>query len=223
MAIQIKLRDGETFGITDRMTGKMEGMWSLNTSPSTNPFCLEMRKNPHYICKSCYTKGSEGRWAGTREAWAHNGAVLASRRLTNSEIPLLSARKSAPIIFRFQAHGDLMNTTHYRNLIKIAKLNPDTMFAIWTKNLNVVWKVGIPKLDNMIHIYSTPLLDQLRPTLPTGFDKVFSVFTRPYVAENDVDINCGARECFTCRLCYTHNSTVYVNELIKSNGHKGDK
>lgn len=218
MAIHIKLKDGNYFGITNEMTGKMSGMWSLNTSPSVNPFCLKMRKNPKYICKSCYTKSSEARWKETRAAWSHNSAVLSSRLLRDKEIPLLMAHKSAPEIFRFQAHGDLMNGTHYKNLLLIAEANPERMFALWTKNLPVIKRVGLRKLPNLIYIYSTPELDNLNPVKPQGFekvfDKVFSVYSSKFIKLNNISINCQ-KYCYTCRICYSRNDTVFINEKIK--------
>jgi hypothetical protein len=84
----------------------------------------------------------------------------------------------------------------------------------------VINKGGVLVRDNFIHIHSTPHMNVLVPTKPKGFDKVFSVYTRPFVKEHGVKINCGAKNCLTCQLCYTHNDTEYVNELIKSNGHK---
>ena len=218
---KIYLQNGEYYGLTDMMTGKMTGMWSLNTSPSANPFCQKMQKNPKYICKSCYSRTSEARWKGAGAAWAHNSAVLGSRRLGDSEVPDMTRFKVMPDIFRFSAHGDLMNETHYKNLILIAKANPQVMFALWTKRAEIVRKVGNPRLTNMLHIYSTPVINKFRPIKPRGFDKVFTVYTRPFVRANGIEINCGARECLTCRLCYTHNSIVWVNELIKANGYKG--
>jgi hypothetical protein len=207
----ITLANGQQYGITLAMTGKMKGMWSLNTSPTINPFCLKQREDKTSICAVCYSDKSEKRWKNTRGAWARNGKTLATNDLQGKEIPFFKTRE----IFRFQAHGDLINVTHYLNLMKIAAKNPHVTFCLWTKNLEVVEKAGLQKRENVIYIYSTPKLNEAEPFVPFGFDHAFSVYTKPYIEENGIDINCGAKHCDTCRLCYTHNGIRFINEIVK--------
>ncbi len=209
---RIKLLDGGYYGVTDQMAGKMEGMWSLNTSPTLNPFCLKMRENPCLICSHCYSKISEARWANCRAAWQLNYQVLTSRVLKDAEL----ARITEVDLFRFQAHGDLGNRTHYKNLVRIAEANPGVRFALWTKHLAVVNKGGLIKLGNLIHVYSTPKLNELNPRLPKGFDKVFTVYNRPFLkGHKEVAINC-AQSCLGCQLCYERNDVHVINERIKA-------
>jgi hypothetical protein len=47
--------------------------------------------------------------------------------------------------------------------------------------------------------------------LPKGFDKVFTAFAK---GSDMTDINCHGA-CNDCRLCYSHNNTTYINEIIK--------
>jgi hypothetical protein len=210
------LSTGKYLVITDEMSGKMKGMWSLNTSPSINPFCLKMRACENAICKSCYSKISEARFKNSKQAWINNYHVLSSSILRTKDIPIFKQD-----IFRLQAHGDLVNRTHYKNLIKIVEANPQTTFVLWTKNLPVIYKDGIIKLPNLIYVYSTPQLNDMYPILPYGFDRVFSVYTRAFVKENKVRINC-ALHCDSCRKCYSRTSgATHINELIKSNGRSG--
>jgi hypothetical protein len=216
MAKHILLRNGQSYGITTDMTGKMEGMNSLNTSPEVNPFCQRMRDTVDTICTSCYTRSSENRWKHCHTMWANNYKVLTENLLKDAEIPYLNFA-----IFRFQAHGDLGNRTHYKNLIRIAEANPQTTFALWTKRLDVINRGGLIKRKNLIYVYSTPRLNELQVERPEGFQRVFSVFSRPFIREHKkITINCGKKQCADCKLCYTRsNRSVYVNELIKSNGH----
>lgn len=211
-----KLNNGQTFGITDEMSGKMAGMWSLNTSPETNPFCLSMREIKGVICQSCYSKKTERRWKNCHTAWVNNGNTLSQNDLKEDEIPIIKGKD----IFRFQAHGDLINVTHYLNLVRIAKANPEVTFVLWTKNLAVVRAGGSVRESNLIYMYSTPKINELKPHIPKGFDRVFTVYTRPFVKEHGIKINCGAKNCFKCRTCYTKGGDKVINELIKSNGHK---
>ena len=218
MAKHIILLNGQSYGISTDMRGKMEGMCSLNTSPEVNPFCLKMRETADAVCRSCYTKSSERRWERCHTMWSNNYKVLTKNLLKDTEVPFLNIA-----IFRFQAHGDLGNRTHYKNLIKIVDANPQTVFVLWTKHLKVINRGGIIKRKNLIYVYSTPKLNELKPEKPKGFDRVFTVYTRPFVRENkQIKINCGGKQCIKCRLCYTPNKDlVFVNELIKSNGHGG--
>ena len=210
MAQHVLLYSGGSYSITTDMTGKMRGMLSLNTSPQCNPFCQKMQKDDSNVCTYCYSAKTEKRWTTTQRAWINNFNMLSKIKLKRFEIPTLTCS-----IFRFSAHGELANRCHYNNLCAIAKANTQTIFALWTKRLDVINRGGVCKLDNLIHVYSTPKLDVLNPTLPPGFDKVFSVYTPEFAEKHNIKINCGAKKCAECRLCYTHNKTTYVNELLK--------
>jgi len=208
------LSTGKHLVVTDDMQGKMEGMWSLNTSPSINPFCLKMRKGKNTICKSCYSHISEARFKYSKQAWINNYHVLSETILKDKDIPIFKQD-----IFRLQAHGDLVNRKHYKNLIKIVEANPQAMFALWTKHVAIITKGGIIKLPNLVYVYSTPQLNEKYPTKPRDFNKCFSVYSRPYVEANKVQINC-ALHCDSCRICYHKEEPAFIRELIKSNGHR---
>lgn len=209
---KVKLHDGEHYGVTDVMGGKMKGMWSLNTSPTANAFCLKMRENPNLICSHCYSHISEARWKNCRAAWTNNFQILTSRVLQDNEL----AKITKVDLFRFQAHGDLGSREHYVNLVRIADANPTVRFALWTKNLAVINDGGIIIRDNLVHVYSTPKLNELNPYLPKGFDKVFTVYSRPFLREHpEVAINC-AQSCMECQLCYEKNDVSIINERIKA-------
>ena len=209
--IHCQLLNGQHFGITNEMEGKMEGMHSLNTSAEINPFCQAMRQCPGSVCHSCYSKSRERRWHYAHEAWVNNYYVLSENVLKDRELPIINNQ-----LFRFDAHGDLVNRVHYKNQASIAEANPKTMFTLWSKNLAIINRGGIIKLHNLIHVFSTYKLNELNPILPKGFDKVFTVFRRPFVRENNVEINCE-KKCITCGKCYERNNIVKINELIKGN------
>jgi len=208
-----RVLNGQHIVITDDMTGKMVGMNSLNTSAECNPFCTKMRATKGYICQSCYSKSTERRWKYSQAAWANNFDVLSSRVLADQEIPIINSA-----IFRFQAHGDLVNRTHYINLVRFAEANQQTTFALWTKHMDVVNNGGLVKVKNLINIYSTPVLNDLHPIRPKGFSKVFTVYSRPFTREHkSVKVNCAA-SCLECQKCYQHNGITRINEHIKQTG-----
>ena len=187
-----------------KMSGKLDGIRALNTDTVSNPFCQGMRKCAANICAQCYSDNMLRTFRkNCRPAFQYNGGLLSS----DTDYPL-NLRDD---IFRISAHGELINYNHARNIMHIIKSNPDTFFAFWTKRPALVQKFirahGKPANVNLI--YSNPKTDTVAD-LPGYFDKVFNVHTT-----DNGDINCGARSCRGCMLCYTRNDTVQVHELVK--------
>lgn len=213
---QINLKNGNYFKISGQMSGKMEGIRSLNTSHILNANCQKNRKDKESICSHCYSYISEKRFKKTENLYKHNYNILSTHVLKANEVPILNDK-----LFRFNAHGDLINRVHYNNLIKIVKNNPGTLFALWTKNLEVIYKgKGIIHLDNLQYIYSDMYLNNLEEIeVPEGFHKVFRVYNTKTLRNNpDIKVNCP-NSCFKCRKCYTPNDIEIINEQIRS-GHK---
>lgn len=210
----IKLNNGKLFKISGKMTGKMDGIRSLNTSHILNDNCQSNKEIENAICKHCYSNSTEKKYKQARIIYANNYNILSKYRLSKNEVPKLKDE-----IFRFNAHGDLINRTHYLNLMKIVKYNPKTKFALWTKNLDVVYSgTGIILYDNLIYVYSDLYINNLNtPIVPDGFDKIFRVYNIKTIRDNNLSsqINCS-KSCFKCQLCYTKNNITVINEQLKS-------
>lgn len=202
------------------MTGKLAGVPAVNTSPLDNPFCERMAKTDA-ICSKCYSRRMvSGIRKNCREGWKDNGNILSTRLLTTDEIKALHLEEKAPHgIVRFSAHGELINYKHSYNLIKIAQIYPALSFALWTKRLDVLNEVlveaGIEKPNNLVIIYSNPAVDACIPV--TGIqarypfvDKIFNV-----ISQDSDAVNCGARSCATCKLCYNKDTTSEIIEKLK--------
>jgi hypothetical protein len=188
--------------VTKFMKAKMEGMVSINTSPLSNPFCIKMHKNSKAICSHCYSQRLEkfyGYKKGYVESWHNNGIELSTKKLES--IPVLNYD-----YVRFHAHGEIINRRHYLNLVEIAKHNPNTMFALFTKRIDIV-KNPI-KVHNLIYIYSNPIINTVAK-LPHGFDKVFNV-----QSVHDEKVNCP-KKCIDCLVCYKHNDIEQIYEVMK--------
>lgn len=187
--------------------GKMKNIQSISTSSTHNPFCQKMAKCADNICSKCFSNRYEGLRPTMVKALQRNASLLSERVLSEDELPVLNAQ-----IFRFQAFGDLLNVNHAINLLNIAKKNPGTFFGIWTKRANVMQmainKVG--RTDNMNLIYSAPKIG-VEPKVPKYFDKTFTVHPKG----SSAGINCGAKNCDGCRICYTKNDVVSINETLK--------
>jgi hypothetical protein len=176
-------------------SGKLAGITSINTPTSTNPFCQAMQKTDS-VCKSCYAQRYEKLRPNVVTAFERN-KFLSERELLPQEIPAINEQ-----IARFASYGELINMMHFINLLRIALANPRTIFTLWTKRPKIVQIV--------LHIYSSPVVG-VPSKLPKGFDKVFTAFAK---GSDMTDINCHGA-CNTCRLCYSHNDTTFINEIIK--------
>jgi hypothetical protein len=212
---KIFLNNGSTLKISGKMTFKMDGIRSLNTSSLLNVNCQSNKLLENSICNHCYSKRTEDLYFNTRAMYTNNYKILSTYKLSKNEIPKLKDE-----IFRFNAHGDLINRTHYLNLIKIVKYNPQTRFAIWTKNLDIIFSgKGIILLDNLIYIYSDLYINNLNiPIVPDNFDKIFRVYNIKTIRDYNLfdKINCR-KSCYDCQVCYNKNKIRIINEQIKSN------
>jgi hypothetical protein len=188
---------------------KMEGVDSINTPSSTNPFCQKMAKT-NTICAKCYAIRNEQYRVNIKGAFARNIPILTNKDF----VPSLVNRK----VMRFHSYGELINETHFINFIKIALVNKGTFFALWTKRKDIVQrylrKGGIIP-SNMNLIYSTPEIDKGNTKAPKGFDKVFNVFSKEKAESGEININCGGKKCLDCMICYGKNDIEVINEKAK--------
>jgi len=190
-----------------KMSGKLEGLRSINTNPLTNNFCKAMSKNKMFICSKCYSIRMLSTYRKTCvNAFEENSKIL-SKPL--KEIPVINDK-----YFRFSSHGELINMTHLENYLKIARANPNTIFTLWTKRKDLIRRYQGEIPENVVMIYSNPYVNKPLP-VPDGFDKIFSVFTKEYAEKNNISINCGGKKCLECLICYHKNSDKIINELIK--------
>lgn len=204
--------------VTTKHTNKMEDMFSINTSTVKNEFCRKAGKTDT-ICKLCYARNLEkfyGHGNGFIQSYKNNGDLLSKGLLSDEDVQNVIKKLKKKDIIRFHAYGELINIVHLYNYIKIVNAAPDKIFALWSKRTDLIKKLTPDiKPKNLITIYSTPRIDVINPPIPTGFDKVFTVYSRKFAKGNDIDINCGGNNCFTCRRCYTVGEPKFINELIK--------
>jgi len=199
-----------------KMTGKLQHIPALNTSPLDNVFCQSMHTSKkENICNHCYSvKSLKGYRRNCDSRFRENGQVLSSGPITGNDIERLPPVRIA----RFSGHGELHNLTHLENLYRIAEFFPETTFALWTKRNSLVRitgskrkETGLPhRPDNVILIYSNPKINDVMTKPPAGFDKVFNNTTEITAADN-----CTGRNCADCQQCYTLKGPVCIVEKIK--------
>ena len=90
---------------------------------------------------------------------------------------------------------------------------------------NFFARVDIDLPPNLTLVFSSLFLNKKTRldclSLPTpifrGQYKTFTVYTKKFLIEHpEVRINCGARCCNKCRLCYLKNNISEVSEILKS-------
>lgn len=207
--------------ITDRHTGKMQGMFSLSTACTRNKYCIQRAADPATICSACFA----GRmfdnpfYAATLAAMEGNTDILTRSIIPIDAWPVLNIR-----VFRLESFGDLNNEIQFQNYVNFCKRNPGTTFALWTKNPGIIERAikdGTKKPRNLMIVYSSPFInkpvnmDRYRKQFPF-IDKFFTVYSDEKTAATaGAAINCGARNCLECCRCYSKRTGPAVNELLK--------
>ena len=201
---------------THSETSKMKYIKSISTSPLTNKNCNRNRKVDGSVCQKCYSHTYNKLRPSLRNALLHNTKELTTRVLDNSELPYINAA-----FFRLESFGDLHNRTHLENYRRLAVSNPQCHFSLWTKNpelLKLFSDPNTPKPKNLKIIYSSLMLNERANISGLKFvDKVFTVYTKEFIKENGIKINCGSNYCMGCKKCYGNsaNRIKYINELKK--------
>ena len=194
------------------LSGKMKNVRAISTYAGDNPSCLALMKCPDNVCHHCYAyKQVESKmFPAQRGCLERNGKALSGSLL--KIVPDLSRLKNHEV-FRFESHGDVINVTNARNYIRIAKANPKTKFAAFTKR-PLIWKAAIEKEGkpaNLNLVYSSPQVNKsvtnIKEKFPF-FDVVFTVYEKKHGIGTDVPCQCGPESCNKCRFCYTKQGCV---------------
>lgn len=200
--------------ITTDHNDKMAGMISLSTSNLVNPFCKAHRACKGSICEKCYAHAQMNRFKNMQPCLANNFDILTNHIIANDELPIVNA-----LVFRFESFGDIYNETQVINYFNICKVNPQTRFALWTKNPAIIERAiatGHEKPENLVILLSSLYINQQADIEKWSFiDKVFTVYDEKTIAEKQININCGARNCFTCQRCYRKDTEKFINEKLK--------
>lgn len=198
---------------TTKHTGKMAGMASISTSVTTNERCAKNALVKGSICEKCFAAKQMKLYPSMEKPMVENQRILTSEILPMEKLPRINN-----IYFRFESFGDLNNATQVINYFRICYKNPQTKFALWTKNPDYIAqaiRAGYDKPDNLNVILSSLFINQERKTRYDFVDKIFTVYDAEYIAEHNTPINCGARSCFGCGQCYEKNEIRIINEKLK--------
>lgn len=195
------------------MSGKMSGIPSISTSCLENPICKARMQNPDSICAHCYAAATLQRYTAAGKAMSVNYTLLSETVLPFELLP----RFGNVSIVRIESFGDIGTYEHAVNYANIARVNPQIVFAWWTKNANIVNQVfdDFGKPENVLLIESSEKVNEQKKHVSKYADKVFTVYDESAIAAQGIDINCGARSCVTCRRCYRKDTEKTVSEKLK--------
>lgn len=205
--------------VSDRMSGKMQGFPSISTACKLNPYCLARYKSGVGICAHCFAQRTTDRYKDLEKRLEENFATLTSSVLPLDRLPKF---KDDVRMCRFESFGDLATKEQAINYINIARVNQHVHFALWTKNPQVMAEAlkTVTKPSNLSIVLSELALN--KTTVFAAYkhrwpfiDKVFTVYTKDFIKEHNVKINCGAKSCSTCGLCYFNKSIKLVKEQLK--------
>lgn len=197
-------------------TGKMEGMWSLSTSCNLNRYCIARHKNGDSICAKCFAVRQTSYQKTLAKKLEKNTELLTKEVIDEEYFPIVPLN-----IFRLESFGDLNNIIQIQNYFNFAKRNPETIFALWTKNAFLfpeARKVGIAKPDNIIIVESAPFINT--PIKPSDIwvDKVFVVWDKSYKGCDFINCRKGDgkdKRCVECQNCYRFDGPKVINEIVK--------
>lgn len=192
-------------------SGKMEGMVSISTSVTTNERCKKNAEIDGSICQKCFASKQMKVFPSMEKPMVENQRILTSEILPPEKLPIINN-----LYFRFEAFGDLNNDIQVINYFNICYKNPKVKFALWTKNpdyIDQAIKKGYNKPENLNIVLSSLFINQERKSRYDFVDKIFTVYDK--TTAPTVEINCGAKNCFSCGLCYEKNDVKHIREILK--------
>ena len=198
---------------TTKHTGKMAGMASISTAVTTNERCKKNAAIPGSICSLCYAAKQMKFYPSMEKPMVENQRILTSDILPMEKLPMINN-----IYFRFESFGDLNNHIQVINYFQICYKNPAVKFALWTKNPDYIAEAiaaGYEKPDNLNIVLSSLFVNKERKNPFPFVDKVFTVYDPEHIEKENISINCGAKNCFACGLCYEKNGISIINEKLK--------
>ena len=211
-----------------KLTGKLESFYSISTSVMMNPLCQARAREDGCICKECYAASCLNRYSALAMALEINFLILNNFLISEEAWRTLSI-PSTNGKTRLEAHGDTASSTCAINYCRIMKSHLFLEFGVWTKNLNH-YRVAFNKEGKPVNcrfIYSSSRINEI-VEIPNDMkdyiDHVFTVYTKEYVIEHGINVNCGEydenlviinQKCRGCMKCYTAGTEFYVSELLK--------
>ena len=204
---------------------KMHGIISMSTYVGNNKYCQARCKNcDNAICKYCYAASLTKQRYHLKMKLIRIMAIFTNVELCRDDIPVINSELYP--FFRIEGFGDIVNTTQVKNYNLLALCNSAVSFTWWTKNPGIIQAAidqGMTLSNNIViglsSLYiNTPEMDKAKKYSFIRF--LFTVYDDDYIKAHDIKINCGAKHCISCGICYKYlheyNTGLYIiNERKK--------
>lgn len=207
------------YSITEpRKNGKMDTIPSISTSALCNVSCAMRSRQADCICSKCYARRQLQMMKTLREKMEVNTLFYTKYELTAADIPRINTS-----VFRFESFGELNNELQVKNYFLIARRNRHCFFVLWTKNYHLIESArklyGLKKPKNLRIIASEYIIDHdITEHIWKRYkfiDKIFSVYSKEYAEQNQIEINCSGK-CKNCMRCYDQeNKERFIREMLK--------
>lgn len=199
-------------------SGKMHDFTMITTSCLYNPLCIARHENDDLVCYYCYARAQLEHQKTFREKRLFNSIFYSEYELSFDDIPMIYTINN---VLRFESHGDYINELHAKNHYMIALKNKHLHCGLWTKNPwffsnldkpnNVKFVVSTDKLNVDITLHD---LESIKAKYPY-VDKLFSVYSKDYITDHNIDVNCGGNDCMNCLTCYLSDDVNLIYEQLK--------
>ena len=205
------------YNVAYHESGKIENIFSLDSTASNCSFCKSMRKyaesHSDCICAYCYDIAQEKYKVSSLARHTLNMIIMANVDFSIDELRMLPGSGDV----RINSSGDAPNAQYAENMVKYAIAHDFANVAAWTKNafayIKACKKYGKPA--NFTMIYSSPFLNKIVP-LPAFFDFIFVVFTSEEELKKALENGageCNGQKCNKCgNKCY---NKAWINDGVK--------
>ena len=197
------------YNIAYHESGKIEGIYSLDSSATNCDFCKAFREyakaHPelNIVCGKCYDFAQEQYRYSALNRHTLNMVIMESVEFEIEELAALPCGELA----RVNSSGDSSNDVYASNMIKFAIAHPFSKVAIWSKHtityIHACDKYGKP--GNVTMIQSSPYVDKA-VKLAKHFDYVFTVYMDKDKVKEALEsgaCECNGKKCKACGYkCY---------------------
>ena len=98
-----------------KMSGKLAGIPAFNTNTTSNAFCIR-QKDTDTICGKCYSHRMLATYRKSCIPAFERNSVAFAELIDWDDLPVINAA-----FVRFNGHGELINSNHYQNIIRLAR------------------------------------------------------------------------------------------------------
>ena len=188
---------------------KMHGVISLSTYVGNNKYCLARCNNcENAICKYCYAASLTKQRYFLKMKLIRIMAIFTNVELCRDDIPVIDSELYP--FFRLESFGDLNNKLQFKNYNLFASVNSAVNMTIWTKNPGIIQACiddGLQLSNNLVIGLSSLYLNKPEIDKANKYSFIrflFTVYDDAFIKEHDIKINCGAKHCLSCGICYKY-------------------